>query len=101
LDSESGKEKLQIEVPGSEVWALAYSPDGKTLAATTGWDKGQIRLYDAATGKQTQLINCAPLRTSAFAFAPDGQRIATGMTDTSVLVWDLQPKPPQQFAPRP
>jgi len=92
LDSVTGVEKLQIAVPGSQVWALAFSPDGKTLAATAGWRQGQIHLYEAATGKETRTIASPPLRTSALAFTPDGASLVTGMADTSVLIWDVRSK---------
>jgi WD40 repeat protein len=90
LDSGTGKEKLQVAVAGSEVWALAFSPDGRTLAATTGWRQGQIHLYEAATGKEVRTIASPPFRNSALAFTPDGASLVTGMADTSVLVWDLR-----------
>jgi WD40 repeat protein len=91
LDSITGHEKVRIALPGAEIWALAYAPDGKTLAATTGWKHGQIHFYDTASGKETQTINTPPLRTSALAFTPDGSRIVAGMADTSVLVWSVGP----------
>ena len=89
LDSETGKERRQIAVTGSDVWALAFSPDGKTLAATTGWETGQIHLYDVATGKELRTIETPSLRSPALAFTPDGKRLVTGMADASVLIWDL------------
>ena len=93
FDSANGNQKLQIAVPGPGVWAMAFSPDGKTLAATTGWDQGRIHLYDTATGKETRTISTPPLRRSALTFTPDGSRIITGVADTSVLVWELRTGP--------
>ena len=90
LDSETGKEQRQIAVPDSEVWALAFSPDGKTLAATTGWKEGQIHLFEVETGKALRTIASPPLRTSALAFSPNGATLVRGMADTSVLIWDLR-----------
>ncbi len=93
VDSDTCHEKLQIEVAGSDVWALAFSPDGKTLAATSGWETGQIHLYEVATGREIRTINTPATRTPALAFSPDGSKLVCGMADTSVLVWDLQAKP--------
>jgi WD40 repeat protein len=90
LASATGNQKIQIAVPGPEVWAMAFSPDGKALAATTGWEEGRIHLYEVATGKETRTITTPPLRKSVIAFTPDGSRIVSGMADTSVLVWDLR-----------
>ena len=93
IDAETCREEHQIEVAGSDVWALAFSPDGKTLAATTGWETGQIHLYDVATGHEFRTIETPATRTPALAFSPDGSKLICGMADTSVLVWDLQAKP--------
>ncbi len=90
VDTTTGKEQHAMTVEGSEVWAMAFSPDGKTLAATSGWDAGQIHLYDVATGKETHTIDGPTFRSPALAFTPDGSRLVTGMADGSVLVWDLK-----------
>ncbi len=93
LDGRTGKETQTIAVPGSEVWALAFSPDGKTLAATTGWETGQIHLYDVAGGKETRTIDAPPLRSPALAFTPDSGRLVSGMADGSILIWDVRARP--------
>jgi WD40 repeat protein len=97
LDAETGKEEFHVDVPDSTVWAMAFSPDDRTIAWTTGWAKGHIHLYDLATRKETRTITTPTLHSqlgaSALAFTPDGSRIVAGMTDTSVLVWDLRSDP--------
>jgi WD40 repeat protein len=93
LDGETGKEMLRMAIPGSEVWAMAFSPDGKILAATTGWETGRIHLYEVATGKEIRTIATPALRCPALAFTPDGKRLVTGMADASVLIWDLPSNP--------
>ena len=45
VDADTCRERLKINVAGSAVWSMAFSPDGKTLAATSGWETGQIHLY--------------------------------------------------------
>ena len=90
LNGETGQEQFQIDVPDSSVWALAFSPDDKTIAWTTGWAEGQIHLYDLATHKETRTINTPAQRTSALAFTPDGSHLLSGMADTSVLVWEVR-----------
>jgi WD40 repeat protein len=93
LDSETVREIRRIAIEGSGVSGMAFSPDGKTLAATTGWETGQIHFYDFATGREVRTIDTPAIRTSALAFSPDGSKIVCGMFDTSVLVWDVQDQP--------
>ena len=93
LDTETTKEIRRITVPDSQPWALAFSPDSKTLAATSGWETGQIHVYEVATGKEIRTIQTPPLRSSALAFTPDGKQLITGMADASVLIWDVERTP--------
>ncbi len=53
-EADTGKEIRQFGHVGSiqdAVWAIAFSPDGKTLAALH--DDEIVRLWDPATGKET------------------------------------------------
>jgi WD40 repeat protein len=66
--------------------AVAFSPDGQTLAIAV-YDH-VARLLDAATGK-VKLTLKHPKEVRAVAFSPDGKRLATACWDKRVRVWDL------------
>jgi WD40 repeat protein len=73
---------------------VAFSPDGKTLAAQ-GVDNTYptIRLWDVATGKvQRRLQIPAMGGTQSLAFSPDGTKLASGHEDGGLVVWDLGKK---------
>jgi WD40 repeat protein len=55
------------------VAALAYSPDGATVATAAGAD---VVLWDVATGRPRQWLH-EPGPVTAVAFAPDGKLLAT------------------------
>ena len=66
--------------PGIEM--LAFSPDGKILAA--GGNYG-VSAWETATGKvRLQRMNC----TGYVTFSPDGSLIAAGGGGDSVLLWN-------------
>jgi WD40 repeat protein len=64
--------------------ALAFSPDGRTLAV--GGDHGPLKLHDVATGDETARIE-VPGSTDC-AFSRDSRRLATG-GGAEVLWWDV------------
>jgi WD40 repeat protein len=80
----TGKELHRFSPHGGEALALAYSPDGKTLA-TAGKDR-LIHLWDAGTFSLRQTCRGHAGAVNALAFAPDG-RLVSGGKDTTVRVW--------------
>jgi WD40 repeat protein len=67
------------------VYAVAFSPDGKTLATVS--DK-RTRLWDSATGKCSHTFPPYSGFWSTFAFSPDSRTFATG-DDRWVRLWDV------------
>ncbi|MDE0396612.1 MAG: sigma-70 family RNA polymerase sigma factor [Candidatus Poribacteria bacterium] len=76
-------------------YALTFSPCGTYLASGTWWQKGMekmaIRLWDAATGKNTHTFWGHNSRVQSLAFSPDGTHLASSGFDGTILVWDLKP----------
>ncbi len=70
------------------VTGLAFSPDGKILAA--GSFDGTIAILDAATGVQQRSLtgHTAIVVSRAVQFSPDGKTLATGSFDGTVRLWD-------------
>jgi RNA polymerase sigma factor (sigma-70 family) len=69
-----------------EAGSVAFSPDGKTLAATNGEKGGDaIFLWDAATGKPLTRLQTRASRS--LAFSPDGKLLAW-LEAQEVHLWD-------------
>jgi WD40 repeat protein len=71
---------------------IAISPDGKRFATGVvgeAFTTYGVRVWDMATKKtlQTFIGHAGPI--TAVHFTPDGQRLASGAQDTSVIMWDL------------
>ena len=58
-----------------QVTAVAYGPDGKTLATADG---DTLRLWDAATGREVSRIDGHEDLIASVAIAPDGKTVASG-----------------------
>jgi WD40 repeat protein len=59
-----------------------------------GWNDPGTHLYDAGTGRQVAVVS-APRGSHgsfAMAFTPDGKRLVTGMSDTTIMFWDVRIK---------
>lgn len=79
-------EKFELR-HGGRIDAVAYSPDGATIA-TGSWDK-TVKIWDAATGQERATFKWPIGRIYCLAFAPDGLRLAAGGDEGSVVVWDM------------
>jgi WD40 repeat protein len=103
----TGKEVRQLKAPGRGILTLAFSPDGKWIAARAR--DGQVHLWDTETGKEVRQLGTPeappppPQLAGAVAFvggnfgsapevrvlaiSPDGKRIASAAGNT-VRIWE-------------
>jgi WD40 repeat protein len=76
----------------SDVWAIAFSPNGKTLAAAdTDWKKpGTIKLWNTETWREGRPLPC-PTEILAIAWSAKGDQAAVGCWDKIVRVYAVRP----------
>jgi WD40 repeat protein len=105
-DASTGQERRRIETWPNWVNCVAFSPDGATVAAAenpgdgagvviAGGEPppGQIRLWDAASGRERVTLRGSRGVVLALAFSPDGQALVSGggywADFGEVVVWDV------------
>jgi WD40 repeat protein len=83
-DADTGIEREALK-QNNVVRALAFSPDGQTLAAASGWT---VKLWDLATRKERATLTGHKQPVDALAFTRDGRTLASGAAPGTVRFWD-------------
>ena len=72
----------------TDVFAMAFSPDGAILASTVG--SGTIQLWNVANHKKIGMAMSADSQpVSGVAFSSDGTKLATASGDGTARLWDV------------
>ncbi len=77
-DVATGQIKHRLPVPENDIHAIAFSPDSKSLAASTFKD---LRLWDAQTGARTRTITNDAGTFTQVIFTPDSRRLMVSTND--------------------
>jgi WD40 repeat protein/serine/threonine protein kinase len=87
-DIATGRDRLASPLGGliGTVQSVAISPDGTLVAAGGGYyhpdpPEGWLALWDAATGRQKQIVPVPGMAVTSVAFSPDGKALAVGSGD--------------------
>jgi WD40 repeat protein len=86
-----GKLARRIKDVEQRVFGLAYSNDGKLLAAAGGTPgvSGEAALYDPAKGTLVRRLGTMSDVALGCAFSPDGKSLAVCSADRSIRVYDV------------
>jgi WD40 repeat protein len=91
----------QLAERSDAVSAVAFAPGGERLATATlstslnplnvlRGGRGEVRLWDRATGKPVGKPLPHPATVLAMALGPDGRRVLTGCGDGTARLWDVE-----------
>ncbi len=92
-DAATGKDVREYRGPTDAVRSVAYSPDGKTIAAGAidetvfVWDAATARELHRFKGQRVKLFSFE--RTIQVAFAPGGKALVSCGADETIRLWDL------------
>jgi WD40 repeat protein len=81
-----GQAKVQIMGHDGVVSAVAFSPDGATLAS--GGEDGKIKLWATKGGEEQRALDGHPGGVGALAFARDGKTLYSVGADGLLVAWD-------------
>jgi WD40 repeat protein len=86
-DADTGEETLCLQGNTGSVFDVAFSPDGRRLAAAC--TDRTVRVWDTATGQKVHSLQHRSWVASVI-FSPDGRRLASGSKDGTVKVWEAR-----------
>ena len=89
FDLATGHRIFTLRGHTSEVWGVAFSPDGRRIA-TSGLDR-TIKLWETETGQEVLTLRGHTNGVSSVAFSADGRRLVTGSNDNTARIWDTVP----------
>ncbi len=84
-DPVTGKEVRQLDLVGAD--AIAYSPDGKAVAAAG--KGGVVRAWEPATGKVLRNWSRDGQNFRAITFSAENHLLAVGERENDLVLWDV------------
>ena len=69
------------------IWSIAFSPDGRTLAAES--DEGRLQLWNTETWEPKRTFTGHMEGIIGVKFSPDGSTLASASSDGTVLLWKV------------
>ncbi len=83
-DGRTGRRLASLQVPASEAWFLALSPDGNWAALTLGEDGF---LLCSVQGRTSRRLAAHFDQGKWAAFSPDSRLLATASSDATIKLW--------------
>src|SRR5262245_54085708 len=97
LNIETGEQLAAIQTGGGYVFALAFSPDGKQIAAGTNAKPDFITIWDAGTGQPVRGLKGHSDAVLSLAYSRDGSKLLSGSYDGTARLWDVAAGTSKEF----
>jgi len=91
LDLTTGSEIAVLGAFPGGTWSLAFSPDGKLLAAgpSSAETSTEIKLFSLASGQELRRLVGHVSWVPALTFTPDGKQLVSAGADQTIRIWDV------------
>lgn len=91
-DGQAGSDFIRVQLQVERVWDVAFSPNGRLVAAGAGvtGQPGTLAICDVATGKILQTRTHPGGYVRAVRFTPDGQRLVSGDAAGNIRIWQTE-----------
>ena len=89
-DVATAKVKTRLGKHKGRVRSVAFSPDGKSLAAALGAPDNSIELWNVDKSEKRHRLTGHAQGIWSVAYSPDGKTLATGSNDMTVRLWNLE-----------
>jgi len=83
----NGESVANFESGSPRIRSLAFSPDGRWLAA--GGADGSVRLLTVAEHRELAAVSAHQNTVYGVAFSPDGKRLASAGFDRTIRLWRI------------
>lgn len=88
VDAHSGIDLWKVPCPDQYFTDFAFTPDSKFLITAAGYEKSDIWVYEAATGKPVATLAGHQSYVIRLSVSPDGKHLASGSADQTIRIWD-------------
>jgi RNA polymerase sigma factor (sigma-70 family) len=92
----SGQLRRAVSLSSFPHWDVAYAPDGRCIAVSqdsrgmrNADDRPSIWLFDLASNRPSAKLFGHESLVNALKFSPDSRMLASGSSDTTILLWDV------------
>jgi WD40 repeat protein len=85
-DGITGRLVRRIHRYDSPVFAVAFSPDAKSIV--TGHENGLLRIWDVESGEELASLEGHTSNVYTVTYNPDATRLASGGNDNDIIIWD-------------
>ncbi len=100
-DMPQGRLRYVLPSLGSRIHALTFSPDSSLLLSAAAFGDGEIRIWQADSGKPAGELQGHTKGLFDLSFTSDGKTLASAGWDATIVIWDFAARRQLRSIPSP